>query len=645
VIQSFFRDNPADLMDLLPAGVYCVDADGVLQWHNRRAAELWGRSPEMGNPATRYCGSVRMYNPDGTALAHDQSPLAESLRDGRPRLGTEVTFERPDGSRVNVLVNARPVRDGEGKLVGAMTCIQDVTDYVRAEEQLRFQLELSGTLFDAAADSIFLMDADGRTTYANRAAEETFGFAHRELLGQRLHDLIHHVRPDGRALPIEECALGRVFVEQKALRDHEDVFVRKDGQFVPVACSNAPVFRHGRMVGAVLIVHDISEHRRVEQELMRAKEEAEAANRAKDGFLAALSHELRTPLTPVLMAAAALEGYPALPDDVRDDLTMIRRNVELEARLIDDLLDLTRISRGKLQIHPEAVNAHALLLEAVRTCCGPDTNQKRQVVRMELRAGASTVWGDGARLQQIFWNLLKNAVKFTPDRGTITVRTDNVKTPSGQDQIVIEVTDTGIGIDPAALDSIFNAFEQGSGLVTRRFGGLGLGLAITKALVELHGGTIRAASGGPEQGATFTVAFNTTASPADSAAPAASAPDARRGLRILLVEDHETTAKVLSRLLRNFDHDVHTAGTVRSALDAVREKPFDLLISDLGLPDGTGFELMQEIRERYPLRGIALSGYGMEQDVRRSRDVGFSMHLTKPIDFRKLQVAIAQVAP
>jgi CheY-like chemotaxis protein len=246
----------------------------------------------------------------------------------------------------------------------------------------------------------------------------------------------------------------------------------------------------------------------------------------------------------------------------------------------------------------------------------------------------------------VFWNLLKNAVKFTPEGGTLTVRSGN----TANESLRLEVADSGIGIRPAAREKIFNAFEQAGSGVTKAFGGLGLGLAICKALVEMHGGRIWAESDGQDHGATFVVELPTVAATAagEGNAPASGAPTSAnlaRRLAILIVEDHESTAKILAKLLRAFGHDVSTAGSVQEATREAGKKPFDLLISDLGLPDGSGVDLLGKLRKIQPaVKGIALSGYGMEEDVRKTTEAGFAAHLIKPVALQQLKQAIADVA-
>lgn len=366
---------------------------------------------------------------------------------------------------------------------------------------------------------------------------------------------------------------------------------------------------------------------------------AQTANDAKDRFLAILSHELRTPLNPVFAILTSLEEHAHIPQDVREDLVMMRRNLELETRLIDDLLDLTRIAQGKMPLTFEPHNLHDIIADVCRTCQGEIEKKRTQVVQ-RLEAKASFVSGDAGRLQQVLWNLLNNAVKFTPPEGTITLQTTN-STPG---RIIFTIADTGRGIEPGALDRVFNPFEQGGSDVASRFGGLGLGLAISKSIIDAHGGEIRVESEGVNQGTTFQVTLPTvvvTKSAADT--PAKPEPEKPSSLRILLVDDHDDTRMIMGRMLVARGHQVTEADSVTEALAKYKKGTFDLLISDLGLPDGSGHELMVAIQKTRPIRGIVLSGYGMETDVAKSRAAGFEEHLTKPVDFAQLDAAIARV--
>lgn len=363
-----------------------------------------------------------------------------------------------------------------------------------------------------------------------------------------------------------------------------------------------------------------------------------SASAAKDQFLAMLSHELRTPLNPVFAVLASLEENPTLSDDIRGDLLVMRRNLQLEARLIDDLLDLTRIVKGKVPLQLEIVDAHEIVRLAYETCVAAVAAREVNI-HWELHATRSHVHADAARLQQVFWNLLSNAVKFTPLGGEILIRTH----VTDEATLCIELTDTGRGIDPDALKRIFQPFEQEDGVIPIQFGGLGLGLAITKSIVDAHGGEIRAESDGAGKGATFIVAFPLTETPRPAEAKAKSAPaaSAGEGTRVLLVDDHADTRISLQRLLSRRGYQIALAGSCQEALAEASAHKFDLVISDLGLPDGSGHDLMRSLCAAYPnLVGIALSGYGMETDIARSHEAGFVAHLTKPLDFAVLQATI-----
>jgi two-component system CheB/CheR fusion protein len=323
-------------------------------------------------------------------------------------------------------------------------------------------------------------------------------------------------------------------------------------------------------------------------------------------------------------------------------LEMIRRNVEMEARLIDDLLDVSRIARGKFELQKQRVELCTIIERAVEVC-RPDIEARCLHFGVDI-GPAAPYWieADVARLQQVFWNLLKNAIKFTPNGGCVGIRCR----PEGQ-HVAVEVNDSGIGIETAAHSRIFDAFEQAERSITRQFGGLGLGLAISKALVEMHGGTIEATSEGKGKGATFRVQLPLTAPALRPATvvPAAPAQAMVRPLRILLVEDHGVTAKMMKMVLMADGHTVQTAGDVATALELADQNGFDLLMSDLGLPDGSGHDLIRQLRQLgHTFPGIALSGYGREDDIQRSLEAGFVTHLTKPASREAVVAAVANAA-
>ena len=346
---------------------------------------------------------------------------------------------------------------------------------------------------------------------------------------------------------------------------------------------------------------------------------------------------METPLTPVLAAVSLIEQDTSVPPQVGEQLSMIRRNVEMEARLVDDLLDLTRIAQGKIQCGMRRSMPTDARATSSR-CFNRDRQEKPDHHNGELRAKESHVWGDPSRFQQVLMNLLSNAVKFTPTDGSVTIRTSNEN-----GGIKIEVIDTGIGIEADMLPRLFRPFEQGEQTVTRRFGGLGLGLSIVKSLAEMHKASITATSDGKDKGSVFSL-FIETINPGKNP-PCRRQREPRRPRRacVLLVEDHEDTRRVMSRVLTTFGCTVTATASVKEAFEAADRMQFDLLLSDLGLPDGSGHDVMKHMASKFGMAGIALSGFGQEEDLRRSREAGFSTHLTKPVSMQSLLAAINSV--
>jgi PAS domain S-box-containing protein len=561
-----------------------------------------------------------------------------------------------------------PLRTHDGHLVGAM-CVIDSHPRAWTSGDIRILNDLAGSLIteiaervhakslrkseerlrlvvDAIEDyAIYTLDPDGRVTSWNCGAEKISGYGEDEALGEHYGMLF--VPEDRRAgLPDHELDVAR----QKRRFAGEGWRRRKDGsRFWASVVLTAIRDENGHVSSFIQITRDITERMEREREIAAAREAAEAASRAKDQFLAVVSHELRTPLTPVLASAMAMQDDPGLPESLRPTMQMISRNVELEARLIDDLLDLARLRGGRLQLRRFPVDAHKVLRDAL-TMCDSDVMAKRLDVELNLAAASHCIAADAPRLQQIFWNLLRNAIKFTPHNGRLSLHTAN-----RDGRLQVELRDTGIGIDPQTIDRLFEAFEQGEAEdgIARRYGGLGLGLAIARALVEAHGGRLTAESDGKDLGTRFTVTLPALSQP-QATSPSAPAEDRSlpepRPLRILLVEDHPDTQSVMRRVLRGMGHVVRTAAAVHEALaefERGRESgvPFDLIVSDLGLPDASGLDLILCIRRKDPnVAAIAVSGYGMEDDIQRSRQAGFNHHLTKPTNLQHLSALIQQIA-
>lgn len=607
-----------------------------IEW-NDTTLEIFGcAAEELGTSIDRWCERV---HPDERERV--MAGIRRAIASDQESWSDEYRFLRKDGSYGIFLDRGHIARDQAGQAHRMIGSMLEITERRRVEGELRESEARFRALADNIAQFAWMADEKGDIFWFNRRWFDYTGTTLAEAGGsgwQRVQhpDFVDRVT-EGFRRRIER---GEPWEDTFPLRGKDGAYRWFLSRAVPIRDQAGEVTR---WFGTNT---DVTDRRVAEEALRLAKEAAERASSAKDAFLAALSHELRTPLTPVLMVTQMLENETGFSEEVRRDLRMIHRNVELEIRLIDDLLDLTRITRGKLQMHSELFDLHQVVRDAVQIGCDDIFSRKGLKVVFDLAATDMNMWGDVARLGQVFWNLIKNAVKFTPAGGTITLRSWN----PAPGQIEVSVEDTGQGIEPEALPYIFGAFEQGGVHITRQFGGLGLGLAICRAVTELHGGRIMAQSKGRGHGAKFVVVLPTHVEPAESGDAQSSArPSAESGpaepvrRTILLVEDHEHSANAIARLLGRAGHDVRIAGTVKAAMHLAASERFDLLVSDLGLPDGSGNDLMRELRKLYGLRGIALSGFGMEEDLARSREAGFEAHLVKPVRMQQLLKIIQDI--
>ncbi len=645
--------------EVLKTAVLDTSLDGFILMNHEGRIQDWNAAAERIFGATRAEVAGEFLSetivPENLREAH-QRGLARYLatREGQI-LGRrlELPALRADGKEFPCELSITHIPGTEPPLFAGY--VRDITDRKENEMALRAATEQAEAAARAVAESadrfrllsevvslqVWTARPDGELDFTNTECRAYFGVvADEEILGNGWTQFVH---PDDLPTVAEmwqKCLpTGDSYEVEFRLRDRDGVYRWFLGRAEAMRDGDG---RIAKWFGTNTDIHD----------LKMAQGEAERASRAKDDFLAVLSHELRTPLTPVLLTAAALREDDRLPLDVREQLGMMERNIGLEARLIDDLLDLTRIAKGKLPLRQQLCDTHSLIglaIEIVRD----EAQTKGIFLDRRFDAQHSGLFVDPSRLQQVMWNLLRNAVKFTPRGGRVTIRTRDLQREDGAEWLSIEVRDSGIGIEPDALERIFQPFEQAQLTGDHRFGGIGLGLAIARAIVDLHGGTIRAESEGADRGSVFIVTLpGATTPPAgielpDTAdlflhgiAPAEPAP-AMPSLRLMLVEDHEATLQVLTRLLTRAGHQVFTSNSVAGALAVAATKKIDLVISDLGLPDGTGNDLMEQLRDRHQLSGIALTGYGMEEDLERSRQAGFFTHLIKPVDFNQLRRAVA----
>jgi PAS domain S-box-containing protein len=642
------------------------DTNGIINSWNHgaerifkfKAAEIVGKSVMILIPPDRQ---------------NEEVEILASIRKGEQVRHFETIRKRKDGSLIDVSLTISPVKDASGKVVGASKIARDISERKRNERQQHALFELvarvnSGPsmseICDAALEAIIQCQNADRAALLLADSQGVMRFKAWRGLSEEYRRAVEGHSPwikgsSPQPIAINDVAKAGLDEALKGTIEREGI---RSLAFVPINYENRLLgkfmvyfngphaFGDEELRPAQTIASQIAfaiEREHVSQQLKRANDDLLAASRAKDDFMATLSHELRTPLNPVLLLASDAMSNRDLPPRVRADFNTIRKNIEMEARLIDDLLDLTRIARGKIILEKHFVNLRIVLTDAVAQV-REEMNQKKLRLELRLKAAQHTVFADSVRLQQIFWNLLKNAVKFTPEGGQITIDTE-----LAGDRLLTRISDTGIGMTDDELAGIFKAFAQGEHASANghRFGGLGLGLSISQKLTELHSGQIVAASAGRDKGATFTVELPLATATetngktsASSELEVANATKGARNIRILLVEDHEPTRTTLASLLARRSYDVLAAATAEEARTLAKKHNFNLLITDIGLPDGNGYDLMNELCKDSPLRGIALTGYGMEHDVARSENAGFDAHLTKPVRIQSLEAALDATA-
>jgi PAS domain S-box-containing protein len=614
------------------------DLNGTIVSWNRAAERLFGYT------AAEIVGqSVRVIIPPDRQSEEDQ--VLGTVRRGEIVDHFETVRLRKDGTRVPISLTVSPIRTSTGEIIGASKIVRDLS---RVQRVQRDALRLA-SIVDSSDDAIVSKDLHSIVTSWNAAAERMFGFAESEMVGQSIRRII----PDDRQ-PEEDEVLSRIRRGER-VEHYETIRRRKDGTLVPVSLTVSPIIsQDGTIVGASKIARDISERERAEQERQRLLTIAREASSLKDEFLATLSHELRTPLNAIVGYVRMMQSDLLTGEKRTRAMDTVARNVTSLTQIVEDVLDVSRIISGKLRLDVQAVDLPPVIQNAVETV-RPAAEAKGVRLVTIVDPHAAPVSGDPERLQQILWNLLSNAVKFTERGGRVEVRLERVDS-----HVEVTVTDTGIGIPAEFLPHVFDRFRQADAGITRARGGLGLGLAISRHLVELQGGRIFADSDGPGKGATFRIDLPLRS--ANAAAPAeergrAQAPQAEghiavpqlHGIRILAVDDDRDALALVREILEATGATVSTADSGQHALDLLERTTPDVVLADLGMPQMSGFDLIDRIRrsERAEIREIpaaALTAYARSEDRTKVLRSGFQLHLAKPVDPGELMAAIAVLA-
>ena len=546
-------------------------------------------------------------------------------------------------------------------------------ELLQAKEALRQNEERLRAIFNQAAVGIAVASLEGRFLDMNAKFAHILGYTAAELSSLTFGELTH---PDDRELT--EVAVAELLSGKRSEYALEKRYIRKDGSIVwsltTVTLLKDP---HGSPQRFIGVIEDISSRKRAEEALLEktrnlellneerkalleseraARTAAERMSEMKDEFLATLSHELRTPLNAILGWSQVLRTGPKDEADYIKGLETIERNARVQTQLIEDLLDMSRITSGKLRMDVQRLQPVTLVEAAVETVM-PAANAKGIRLESILDPSAGPISGDPGRLQQVVWNLLSNAIKFTPRDGTVQIILERINS-----HIEIRVADTGIGIKPEFIPYLFERFRQGDASTTRKYGGLGLGLSIVKSLVELHGGTVSVASRGEGTGTTVTVSLPLTAvhsrpgdteraHPSTPGPVVSSTPPAPElaGLKVLVVDDQADARELIERVLEDCGADVVLAGSAAEALAALSAWRPDVLVTDIGMPDGDGYELLRRIRALGAERGgkipaIALTAFARSEDRTRALRAGFVVHVSKPVDPAELVATVASVA-
>ena len=625
------------VLDALVEPVLVTDADGRLMFANATAARTLGAARDVGRPVGELLDRHPARTPDGGQLASALHPIRRALAQQQAVIGAELTLEL-EGRSAIFLVNTVPLRDADARFTGTVSVFHDVTGARQLEREAAEHAAQLTTVVDLVNEGIFIVDGEGALLFTNGLGRDLLGDMPRDEAPAARVKRFDLREVDGT--PLAPARLPSVRALRGETVPATNLLVgRADGSTRRVEVRAHPLRRDGGIYAAVITWRDITEETRALGELQAARAAAEEANQLKDDFIAALSHELRTPLQPILGWTEVLRRHGKLDDVTTRAMEVVHRNIRQQVRLVDDLLDLSRILHGKFMLRFETFDLRDQVRGAVEAF-EESAALKRVRLASTLPDAAVSMWGDPARVHQIVSNLIANALKFTAAGGRIGVRLE-----ARERRAVIEVDDSGEGIAATDLSIIFEPFRQGQ-QSTRR-GGLGIGLDLVRRLAEMHGGSVTVASAGLGHGARFRVELPLSRPEAVASAPAASGRPRLERLSILVIEDNADTRDVLKLMLEVEGASVETAENGEQGLRAAERLRPDIVLCDIGLPDIDGFEVARRIRARTDLavsRLIALTGYGQAEDMRQAIKAGFDAHLTKPVNLDQLMALLVSAA-
>jgi len=651
------RDRLTRILEQMPIGVIIAEApSGRLVFHNIEASRLLHRPFLVAEDYRGYpkYGAVRE---DGLPYQAEEYPAARSLMSGEIVKSEEIKYRLQDSTETYFSVNSAPIYDCEGRMVLTIVTFIDIAERKLAEAALRESEERFAKAFQASPDGLAISRiADAVVLEVNDSFVTMFGYARDEIIGTSALEIGLYADPSSRARAL------KVLEEHNVVRDFELTMRRKSGDLRWILFSAEPMDLRGEHCWLTLC-RDITERKHAEEERERlllqekeAREEAETANRMKDEFLATISHELRTPLTAILGWANMLNRGSLSQLQTRRALQVIEQSAKSQAGLVDDILDTSRIITGRMKLDAHRIEIERVFQAAIDVI-RPSAEAKRIDLQVVIDDRDGIVFGDANRVQQVIWNLLSNAVKFTGEGGCVQARLSRT-----EGQIEIAVTDTGMGIEPQFIPYVFDRFRQADSTSTRKYGGLGLGLAIVRHVVEMHGGTVAASSPGKGQGATFKVRFPIASDillqpekrPPGSELKQPTQPNQRdekqdlSGVRVLVVDDDLDTLEMLKVILQDRGAEVDTAPSAGDALQALDHSLPDAIVSDLAMPEQDGYELIELIRQRGPERGgnipaVALTAYTRVEDRVRALTAGFQIYVPKPVDSNELVAVVANL--